>query len=92
MDGPVNKTYYKPLEDPPRYPLELNENLHICLWSEDGSYKWTIAYFTRTSEGYELKFVGDRPLDKRVKWKHFKKCVRKGQEIADARYKEERKK
>jgi hypothetical protein len=89
MNGPVkHQQYYKPLESPPQYPLELRKNsegdrLCILLWSPDGTHCWTIAWWTKDSEGYELSFIGDRPLDKRVKWKAFKKCVKQGQAIAD---------
>ena len=87
--GPTkNREYYKPLESPSQYPLELrkctlNGRLEIVLWSPSGEHCWTIAAWNRTHEGYELKFVGDRPLDKRVKWKAFKKCVKQGQAVAD---------
>ena len=87
MHGPVaNLKYYKPLENPTRYPLELTEDLHICLWDEAGKSKVTIAYFVEDKEGYDLKFVGDRPLDKRVKWKHFKKLIKQGQKMADKKF------
>lgn len=32
LKEPKNTKHYKPLETPAAYPLELNENLHICLW------------------------------------------------------------
>ena len=96
MNGPTkNREYYKPLESPPQYPLELRakskySSLAIVLWSEDGTCCWTIAWWTRGKEGYELSFVGDRPLDKRVKWKAFKRCVKQGQKIADEMFRKER--
>ena len=89
MNGPTkHREWYKPLESPPQYPLELRakskySSLAIVLWSEDGTSCWTIAWWTKGCEGYELSFVGDRPLDKRVKWKAFKRCVKQGQKIAD---------
>lgn len=82
----ANRRYYRPLEKPRRYPLELNDNLHICLWSEDGKCKWTVAYFLKGKEGYDLHFVGDRPLDSRVNWEHFRELVILGQRIADERF------
>lgn len=92
-DKPVDEKlkYYHPLEDPPRYPLELcdNHRLEICLWDEHGTSKCTIAAFEGDKEGYELKFVGSRPLDKRVSWKHFRKLVKQGQKIADKKFKKE---
>ena len=90
MNEPIeNLRYHKPLEKPRMYPLELTENLHICLWDEQGKYKWTIAYWVKDKEGYELKFVGDRPFEKRVDWHNFEAVARQGQIIADARFQEE---
>ena len=89
MSGPVrNREYYKPLETPVQFPLELrmcrlNERLEILLWNSSHEHCWSIAAWHRKSEGFELHFIGDRPLDKRVKWKAFKKCVKQGQDIAD---------
>lgn len=96
MTGPTkHREYYKPLESPPQYPLELRQStdgsrLCIILWSEDGSGCFSIAWWQRDNEGYELSFVGDRPLDKRVKWKAFKRCVKQGQKIADEMFRKER--
>ena len=69
--------------------LELTDDLHITLWSTDRKYRLTIAYFAENSEGYYLQFVGDRPLDKRVKWQRFKALIEKGQKIADAKFAKE---
>ena len=69
------------------YPLELTKNDHVCLWSADGTYKWTIAYFHKTTEGYEVKFVLERPFDERVNWTHFEKLLRRGQKICNRKYK-----
>ena len=89
MKEPKSTKHYKPLETPAAYPLELNENLHICLWDEKGEYKWTIAYWQKDKEGYFLVFVGNRPLEKRVKWKKLKAIIKQGQAIADKRFSEE---
>ena len=86
MTSPINSRYYNPLENPRRYPLELTNSLHICLWSGDGKFKWTVAYFIADREGYNLHFVGDRPLDSRVDWQHFRELIILGQEIADKRF------
>lgn len=40
----------------------------------------TIAYWKRDKEGYELQFVGDRPLDNEVDWPDFRFLVKIGQE------------
>ena len=89
MKEPKSTKHYKPLETPTAYPLELNENLHICLWDGKGEYKWTIAYWQKDKEGYFLVFVGNRPLEKRVKWKKLKAIIKQGQAIADKRFSEE---
>lgn len=89
LPKPKKLEHYKPLENPTAYPLELNENLHICLWSEDGTYKWTIALWHKGKEGYSLEFVGSRPLDDRVKWKKLKAIIEQGQAIADKRFDQE---
>jgi hypothetical protein len=85
-----NKEYYKPIESPRRYPLELGDDLHICLWSEDGKFKWTVAYFVVDSEGYNLHFVGERPFDPRVNWDHFRELSILGQRLANERFEKRR--
>lgn len=84
--------FYKPLESPPRYPLELrfsdtNDMLEVLLWAENDRHCWVIAWWRWHKEGPELHFVGDRPLDARVKWKHFGKIVKHGQKIAEELWK-----
>lgn len=78
--GPTrNLGYYQPQESPNRYPLELCPYGHICLWAINGEMKWTIAYLHSDQEGdFDLQFVGDRPLDIRVNWLHFRECVEQG--------------
>lgn len=89
MNEPTkNQRYYKPMEKPRMYPLELNQ-LDICLWDDKGEYKWTIAMWDKTKEGYELRFVGDRPLDKRVNWHNLEAVIRQGQLLADDRWQRE---
>jgi hypothetical protein len=89
MDKPVKTEHYNPIERPRRYPLELRDDGHICLWSENGEYKWTIALFNRHKEGYDLTFVGDRPLDPRVNWTHFREIIEQGQSMHDRMYRDE---
>ena len=83
---PKKLEHYKPLESPNAYPLELCEDLHICLWDEEGKYKWTIALWAKGKEGYSLEFIGARPLNERVKWKKLKAIIEQGQAIADKRF------
>ena len=82
----ANLEYYKPLESPRMYPLELDERLHINLWSEDGQHKWTIAMWVSDGECSELRFLHDRPFDPRVNWRDFEAIIRQGQRLADKRY------
>ena len=86
MKAPKNKQHYNPVEKPRRYPLELCKDHHICLWSKEGTFKWTVAYFVKGSEGFDLHFVGDRPLDERVNWDHFRELVIQGQKLADEEF------
>lgn len=82
-DKPVcNLAHYKPMESPTRYPLELTPELQICLWNEAGHHKWTIAYFHEGKDGFDLHFVGDRPLDPRVNWNHLLELVKQGFQLA----------
>lgn len=91
MDRPESINY-KPIEPVPRYPLELTEKLHICLWHETSTYKWTLAYFQKGKEGYYLCFVGNRPFDPRVNRKHFWELAQFGQTVADVRWNDEKEK
>lgn len=79
-NGPTrNLEHYSPQEVPNRYPLELCPDGHICLWEPKGETKITVAYLYADNEGdFDLKFVGDRPLDSRVNWLHFRQCVEQG--------------
>lgn len=86
MKPKQNLRYYNPVEKPTMYPLELCKDLHVCLWDNEGKYKWTIAYFDKGSEGYDLRFVGDRPFDKRVDWRNLEVVLRQGQIIADKQF------
>ena len=64
-------------------PLELtHKDLHICLWSDEGTYKWTIGYFDFDKEGPRFKFVGERPMDERVDWNVFKTLIKLGYALA----------
>lgn len=47
-------------------PDEENETINLVKWAtrENGEkYCYSLAYFTQTSEGYELTFVGGRPFE-----------------------------
>ncbi len=72
------------------HPLELADNYHINLWSENDAFKCSIAYFIKEKEGHALKFVGARPFDKRVNWLHFKLLAELGQKALDLKFNEDR--
>jgi hypothetical protein len=40
---------------------EFDNRLHICYTEESGN-KFSLAYFEKTGEGYDLRFVGGRPF------------------------------
>lgn len=63
-------------------PLELTKNFHICLWDQEGKYKWTVGYFEFEKEGPRFAFVGERPLDERVDWEHFRSLIKLGYALA----------
>lgn len=88
--GPVNKGHYHPQESTPRYPLELDKRLHINLWSDNGEFKWTIAFFIFDDEGPEVRFVGDRPFDERINWEHFHELLEQGQGLANRKFNEDK--
>lgn len=85
MNKPTNSRYYNPQEPTPRYPLELEERLHIALWDESGKFKWSIADFRFEKEGPEVRFFGDRPFDQRVNWEHLRELLKHGQLLADVK-------
>lgn len=48
----------------------------ICQWAVDDSSRWTVATFEKTKDGWDLCWVGDRPL--RCKRKEFYDCAKVG--------------
>ena len=62
------------LSDPPHTQAEIIKTL------SDG-YNFTLAYWIKDSEGFDLRFVGNRPFD--VKPKTFMKLARFGQKKLD---------
>lgn len=83
MKKPKKLKYYKPQEKPTMYPLELTTDHHICLWSNDGNFKWTIALFEFDKEGPSLRFIGDRPLESEINWHNLEVVIRQGQLLAE---------
>lgn len=48
------------------YEGEKNETIDLVKWGEtwDGKrHRWSLAYFIRKEEGYDLRFVGNRPFE-----------------------------
>ena len=59
---------------------KLQTHLEICEWGEDS--RWVIAIFRPRKEGFDLEFVGERPLADTVDWEQFKKVVKLGFRLA----------
>lgn len=68
--------------------IALDDRLHICVHEE--SYRYSIAYFDKQSEGYDLKFVGSRPFDYEsdMEWGEisFMEFAKLAQQIVDFKY------
>ena len=50
---------------------------------------YTLAYWVRDGEGYDLRFVGGRPLEDSVNWERFGKLAKRGQKILDKKVENE---
>jgi hypothetical protein len=64
------------------------KNYNILRWfeREDGSeYCYVLAYFIKSSEGYDLKFVGPRPFEVENK-DLFWALINYGQKVIDAEF------
>jgi hypothetical protein len=55
---------------------KVQDKAEICQWSEDNTCKWTVAVFDKTKDGYDLRWVGDRPL--KASRKDFYACAKVG--------------
>ena len=56
----------------------------IVKWAKDTGQKeycWTVAYWDRHKEGYDLKFVGNRPFD--TNQKIFMTLAKQGQQLLE---------
>lgn len=56
----------------------------IVKWAKDTGekkYCWTVAYWSKNKDGYDLKFLGKRPFD--VDSGVFMKLAKQGQEMLD---------
>ena len=66
----------------------LSDNEHnraeIVKWAKDTSekeYCWTVAYWSKGKEGYDLQFVGGRPFETNSEL--FMKLAKQGQQMLD---------
>jgi len=75
--------HYRPIERPQRYPLELSESLEIYLWSEDGKFRWVVARVAISKDAVNLRICGDRALDRRVNWQHFRELYEQAIRIGE---------
>lgn len=69
--------------DGERYP-------EIVRWynrAEGDSFCCTVLYWVRDSEGWDIKFVGDRPFDSELDQDLLWALMRYGQSLASAEYK-----
>ena len=56
----------------------------IVKWAKDTGKKeccWTVAYWDKHEDGYDLKFVGNRPFD--TNQDIFMKLAKQGQQLLD---------
>lgn len=61
-----------------------HDRAEIVKWANDMNkkeYCWTVAYWNKGKEGYDLQFVGSRPFD--VDNKLFMKLAKQGQQMLD---------
>lgn len=43
-------------------PIRRNIPVELVKWDEDHASCWVVAWWVRSSEGYELRFIGGRPF------------------------------
>ena len=56
----------------------------IIKWAKDTEQKeycWTVAYWNRHKEGYDLQFIGNRPFD--TNQEIFMKLAKQGQQLLE---------
>jgi len=56
----------------------------IVEWLDHDSTCFTIAYFKNTTEGFEMKFILDRPVRDSVNWVDLGVLIRKGYELLES--------
>jgi len=60
-----------------------HDTAEIVEWAADDSHCWAIAYWIKGKEGYDLKFVGDRPFANTVDKYTFWMLAKAGQMILE---------
>ena len=73
-----------------KYLLDDGEHItaEVVQYTESG-YSYTIAFWKRDSEGYNIVFVGSRPFDDEVNWQSLQILLMEGQRYLDIKYNEE---
>lgn len=72
-----------------RWITESSRNAEIVRWQESeklGKFCYTLAWWIKDKEGYNLQFIGDRPLASEVDKDDFWALVHYGQKICDAKF------
>ena len=62
-----------------------HDTAEIIYWYDDEfeKYCYVIAYWVKDNEGYDLQFVGSRPLSHFDQWNDFGKLIKVGQKELD---------
>jgi len=66
-----------------------HDRAELVQWNTDikeKEYCWTVAYWVKGKEGYDLQFVGDRPFQ--VNSDSFMYLAKQGQELLDKHFNE----
>lgn len=69
--------------------VNCDRNAEIVRWQDSetlGKFCYTLAWWVKGSEGYDLHFIGSRPLDPEVDRVYFWELVKYGQKICDAKF------
>ena len=72
-----------------RWLLESSRNAEIIRWQDSkdfGKTCYTLAWWIKDKEGYNIQFLGDRPLSYEVDQDYFWELVKYGQKICEAKF------
>ena len=73
-----------------RWNENCDRNAEIVRWQDSetlGKFCYTLAWWVKDNEGYDLHFIGSRPLNDEVDKDCFWELVIYGQKICDAKFK-----